>query len=186
MSPSRSRTVNLLCPTLAKIVPFVVLEDHGLDLGTLAGIFGIEPSTLRLNGHFISRGVNFISSVTWESVLSFFAKKGYSIGKSSQDAVIVDGKFCDDNDRAKAGSQYSNDMGVGQRTEDSGIGSKRKPWLEDVNLLKRRKLYGDDAVLEKDNLSGKRKLCLGDVNLLKRRKMERLQLRKTSGPILYS
>ncbi|XP_068665954.1 uncharacterized protein [Aristolochia californica] len=175
MSISRSRIVNLLCPSLSKLVPFVALDDHGLDLRTLAGIFGIEPSTLSLNGHFISRGVDFISSLTWKSILSFFAKKGYSTGKCPLDAVIVDGKFCDDTPR-KAGPQCNGDTGEGWRTEDNGVGSKRMPWLEDFNLLKRRKLYGDTS--EQNNFGSKRKFLLGDTNLSKKGKVERCKAEK--------
>ncbi|XP_074289439.1 uncharacterized protein LOC141614590 [Silene latifolia] len=36
-------------------------EDQRLDLGAIASVFGFEPGTLKLNGHFISVGVDFIA-----------------------------------------------------------------------------------------------------------------------------
>lgn len=85
------REVKLLCPSLSKVTTqLVVWNDHKIDLGSIARAFGLDPSTLRLNGHFISRGVDLISSsVTWNSLLSFFSSKGFST-----DALLVTGKLC--------------------------------------------------------------------------------------------
>ncbi|RAL43419.1 hypothetical protein DM860_012560 [Cuscuta australis] len=94
MAEEKKRTINLFCPSLSKLVPVVAWEDERIDLGHIARTFGIEPATLKLNGHFISRGVDLIaSSVTWKSLLSFFSARGFSTGASHSDALTVDGKL---------------------------------------------------------------------------------------------
>ncbi|WJX91916.1 hypothetical protein P8452_73632 [Trifolium repens] len=97
LGKKRNREINvfLLCSSLSnsKIVQLVTCDDKKIDLGFIAKDFGLDPSTLRLNGYFISRGVDFISScVTWNSLLSFFSAKGLSTGKHDHDAVLVTGK----------------------------------------------------------------------------------------------
>lgn len=94
MADEKKRTINLFCPSLSKLVPVVAWKDERIDLGHIARTFGIEPATLKLNGHFISRGADLIaSSVTWKSLLSFFSARGISIGASHSDVIIVDGKL---------------------------------------------------------------------------------------------
>lgn len=94
MGGSEATTVRLFCPLLAKTVPFVVWEEQRLDLGYIAWTFGLDPATLKLNSHFIGRGVDLIaSSVTWNSLLSFFSARGFPTGKDDQDALVVDGKL---------------------------------------------------------------------------------------------
>lgn len=94
MEKIRERKINMYCPTLLKTVEWVAWEEQNIDLGSIARSFGLDPWTLKLNGHFISRGVDFISSsVTWKSLLSFFSDKGLSTGKDEGDALIVDGKL---------------------------------------------------------------------------------------------
>ncbi|XP_058103258.1 uncharacterized protein LOC131246841 [Magnolia sinica] len=142
MSTAKSKTIKLFCPSLSKLVPFVAYEDHRLDLGTIARTFGLDPATLRLNGHFVSRGVNLISSVTWKSLLSFFDSRGFSTGTNGRDAVIVDGKLCRP-DIANGGLHNPSNNGNGddpKTTEDDGVGIKRKPQSEDVKFLKKRKM----------------------------------------------
>lgn len=91
----KPRTVKLLCPSLSKTVAFAAWDDQKLDLGSIARAFGLDPSTLKLNGHFLSRGVDLVSSsVTWRSLLRFFSSKGLSTGKDDKDALIVHGKLC--------------------------------------------------------------------------------------------
>lgn len=90
----KSRIVKLFCPSVSKKVPFVARDNQRLDLGSIALTFGLDPATLKLNGHFISRGVDLIaSSVTWNALLSFFSARGLSTGKDDQDALVVDGKL---------------------------------------------------------------------------------------------
>lgn len=84
------REIKLFCPSLSNIVvPIIVWEEERLDLGSIASTFGLDPSTLKINGHFISRGVDFIaSSVTWKSLLSFFSVRGFST-----DPLILQGNL---------------------------------------------------------------------------------------------
>ncbi|XP_042516176.1 uncharacterized protein LOC122090606 isoform X1 [Macadamia integrifolia] len=92
---ARSRTIKLFCPSLSKLIPLVAVEEQRLDLGSIARTFGLDPASLKLNGHFVSRGVDLISSsVTWKSLLSFFSSRGLSTGANDADALIVDGKLC--------------------------------------------------------------------------------------------
>lgn len=94
MAGDEPRTVKLFCPSLTKLTQLVAWDDQKLDLGSIARTFGLDPSTLKINGHFISRGVDLIaSSVTWRSLLSFFSSKGLSTGKDENDAIIIDGKL---------------------------------------------------------------------------------------------
>jgi len=92
---NRETKILLLCPSLSKSksVELVTCDVEKIDLGSIAKAFGLDPSTLRLNGYFISRGVDLISfSVTWDSLLSFFSSRGFSTGKSNHDAIVVTGK----------------------------------------------------------------------------------------------
>lgn len=92
---SKPRTVKLFSPSLSKLVQLVAWDEQRLDFGSIAGPFGLDPSTVKLNGHFISRGMDLVStSVTWRSLLKFFSAKGLPTGKDDQEALIVDGKFC--------------------------------------------------------------------------------------------
>lgn len=89
------RTIKLFCPSVAKTVSLLVWEEQRLDLGSIARTFGLDPPTLKLNGHFISRGLDLIaSSVTWKSLLSFFSAKGLSTGENDSSPIVVDGKLC--------------------------------------------------------------------------------------------
>ncbi|TXG54189.1 hypothetical protein EZV62_019445 [Acer yangbiense] len=91
---SKPRTIKLFCPSLSKLVELVTWDEQRLDLGSIAGSFGLDPSTVKINGHFISRGVDLVSnSVTWRSLLMFFSAKGLSTGKHDRDALVVDGKL---------------------------------------------------------------------------------------------
>ncbi|XP_039025007.1 uncharacterized protein LOC120158166 [Hibiscus syriacus] len=93
----KPRTIRLFCPSVSKLVRFVACDSQKLDLGSISRLFGLDPSTVKLNGHFISRGVDLVSSsVTWRSLLSFFSFKGLSTGIDGdhKGALIVDGKLC--------------------------------------------------------------------------------------------
>lgn len=88
------KTVNLFCPSLSKAVQVIAHDDQKLDLGSIARTFGLDPATLKLNGHFISRGVDLIaSSITWKSLISFFSSRGLSTGVCGSGALVVDGKL---------------------------------------------------------------------------------------------
>ncbi|PKI76766.1 hypothetical protein CRG98_002752, partial [Punica granatum] len=111
---SSSRMIRLHCPTLSKTVPLEAREEQKLDLGSIARAFGLEPSSVRLNGHFISRGIDLISSsVTWRSLLRFFSSKGLSTGKDGGAPLIVDGKLLKVGNKSKRKTLSSEDSGLG-------------------------------------------------------------------------
>ncbi|KAK9944790.1 hypothetical protein M0R45_010340 [Rubus argutus] len=151
MSENKGRTIKLLCPSLPTTVQLVVAdEEQKLDLGFIAGTFGVDPSTVMLNGHFIGRGTDLIaSSVTWKSLLSFFSAKGLPTGKNDDTPIVVDGKLC--RVGAKRRGHHPQDDAVNtvskkMRTRSNpvskfrGICSKRKQLLEDLNSLKKLKI----------------------------------------------
>ncbi|XP_024015473.1 uncharacterized protein LOC18024642 [Eutrema salsugineum] len=155
------RKVRLLCPSLSKIIDWVAWNDQKLDFRSIAAAFGLEPSTVKLNGHFISRDIDLMaSSVTWQSLLAFFSAKGLSTGKDDADALLVDGKL------SKVGTKraYSdpqedltcNDLGLNRNKKlkeyTCSVGeplvsrcNKRKLLCEDTHSLKKLKLNMDDA-----------------------------------------
>lgn len=92
----KPKTIQLFCPSVSKLIWFVAWDSQKLDIGSISRMFGLDPSTVKLNGHFISRGVDLVSSsVTWRSLLSFFSSKGLSTGTDDhKGALIVDGKLC--------------------------------------------------------------------------------------------
>ncbi|KAA8543497.1 hypothetical protein F0562_021008 [Nyssa sinensis] len=174
MPGERKRMIKLFCPSTSEVVPFVAWEEERLDLGSIARSFGLDQATLKLNGHFISRGVDLIaSSVTWKSLLSFFSARGLSTGTSDADALIVDGKL------SKVGTKRAQDPADVQNwiphtveCENSSVSGN--PQLEDTNFLKRKKLgesnsgYEDrDKQITNCERLGtfglKRKQCLEDI-----------------------
>ncbi|XP_071687659.1 uncharacterized protein [Rutidosis leptorrhynchoides] len=125
MSESK-RTINLYCPALSKVAQVVALDHQRLDLGAIARAFGLDPATVKLNGHFISRGVDLIaSSVTWKSLVSFFSLRGLSTGVCGSQPLIVDGKLL------KPGSKRVHD------SENAILNRRTK--LEESNLSKKKK-----------------------------------------------
>lgn len=80
-----------------RVLDFVATEDAKLDVGTISRSFGLNPSSVKFNNIYVSRGPDFISSVTWSNLLGCFVKKGYSTGNSEQDPILVDGKPCEPN-----------------------------------------------------------------------------------------
>ncbi|XP_021763488.1 uncharacterized protein LOC110728147 [Chenopodium quinoa] len=156
-----TRKVKLYCPAVSKVVEIMAWEDQRLDFGNIARVFGLEPETLKLNGHFISRGVDLIaSSVTWKSLLSFFSSKGLSTGNDSSGALVVDGKLfkssykrnvneegvgisrtCDE----EIDSRCNKKLKESEMTKCGDTGLKRKNWVENFNpLIKRPRINGHE------------------------------------------
>ncbi|XP_009371825.2 uncharacterized protein LOC103961032 isoform X2 [Pyrus x bretschneideri] len=157
MSENRVRTIKLRCPSAAKTASFAAPEEQKLDLGSIARAFGVDPQTLKLNGHFIGRGSDLIaSSVTWKSLLSFFSTKRLPTGEDDANPIVVDGKLCragtkrvgcdvvDDSSGREAELEDGEFLGMKSKkmktTSNVGICSKRKQLLEDVKLLKKLKI----------------------------------------------
>ncbi|KAL7599603.1 hypothetical protein Lser_V15G26991 [Lactuca serriola] len=134
MSEESKRTVKLFCPSISKAVQVVAHDEQRIDLGSIARTFGLEPATLMLNGHFISRGVDLIaSSVTWKSLISFFSSRGLSTGTTGSGALVVDGKL------SKSGSKRGNDsVNEIPSTMNCGYGSNssKKTKLKDMDVDK--------------------------------------------------
>ncbi|CAJ1949495.1 unnamed protein product [Sphenostylis stenocarpa] len=192
MSGKKPRELNikLLCPSLSKVAQVVAWEDQRIDLGFISRAFGLDPSSLRLNGHFISRGVDLIaSSLTWNSVLSFFSAKGLSTGKDQCDALVVTGKLC------KIGLKRMSiwlslfpfffeilmmcgrhdslnfQSGIGKIMENENAGNIKGIQPEAINLFKSKKLKESTSGDILNGQSCKRKQLLEDVNLFKKLKI---------------
>ncbi|KAL9303363.1 hypothetical protein ACSQ67_020626 [Phaseolus vulgaris] len=153
MSGNKSREIliKLLCPSLSKLAEVVAWEDQRIDLGSISRAFGLDPSTLRLNGHFISRGVDLIaSSLTWNSLLSFFSSKGFSTGKHQSDALLVTGKPCKlPLKRGHESVDFQN--GIGKMMESENAGNSEGVQPEAINLLKNKKLKESSSDKTDDN-----------------------------------
>ncbi|KAL2576628.1 hypothetical protein AAZV13_16G087000 [Glycine max] len=169
MSGNKPREINikLICPSLSKVTQVVAWDDQRIDLGFVARAFGLDPSSLRLNSHFIGRGVDLVaSSVTWKSLLSFFSSKGLPTGKDQRDALVVTGKLCKVGLKRGHDSQHFQN-GVGKMLEGENAGNsrgeilngqscKRNHLLDDVNLFKKLKINEDKSDIHDkvDDLSG--------------------------------
>jgi hypothetical protein len=137
--------VKLRHPGSERVLDFVATEDAKLDVGTISRSFGLNPSSVKFNDIYVSRGPDFISSVTWSNLLGYFLKKGYSTGKSEQDAILVDGKPCD------LSGTWIHDNHLEDpnlyKPEEVGAGGKRRIRFEDsmiVNVLKKRKILQEN------------------------------------------
>ncbi|XP_076945577.1 uncharacterized protein LOC143616705 isoform X2 [Bidens hawaiensis] len=158
------RTVNLFCPSSSTAAQLVAHDDQRLDLGSIARTFGLDPKTVKLNGHFISRGVDLIaSSVTWKSLISFFSSRGLSTGTGGSNALVVDGKL------SKPSSKRPNDSVNGiTNASDGGYNNiNRKPFFEDSNTSKRTKLKDVDKGSNGFSLKRKQEDASSSVKKLK-------------------
>ncbi|KAL1340971.1 uncharacterized protein [Arachis hypogaea] len=166
------REIKLLCPSLSKVANIIAWDENKIDLGAIAKAFGIEPSTLKLNGHFISRGVDLIScSVTWKSLISFFSSKGLSTGNNLGDALLVTGKFCKlANKREHEPQDFENGNGKVIESENSCSGKRTR--LEAFNLQWNKKLKDGNSGETLDDQCCKRKQPLEGFNLFKKLKSD--------------
>ncbi|XP_020966278.1 uncharacterized protein LOC107616789 isoform X2 [Arachis ipaensis] len=167
------REIKLLCPSLSKVANIIAWDENKIDLGSIAKAFGIEPSTVKLNGHFISRGVDLIScSVTWKSLISFFSSKGLSTGNNLRDALLVTGNFSKlANKREHEPQDFENGNGKVIESENSCSGKRTR--LEAFNLQRNKKLKDGNSEGETlDDLCCKRKQPLEGFNLFKKLKSD--------------
>ncbi|KAI3936097.1 hypothetical protein MKW98_015856 [Papaver atlanticum] len=141
-SDKKSSTVKLFCPSLSKLVQWVIKkEDENLDLGLIANTFGLEPSTLKINNHFISRGIDFVSSsVTWKSLLSFFASRGLATGSNEHDVIVIDGRVWKPGTKRVCQPLSESFSGGREKIKFNSLAVKRKPLVEDINPLKKKKI----------------------------------------------
>ncbi|KAL3633322.1 hypothetical protein CASFOL_022849 [Castilleja foliolosa] len=164
------RTIRLICPSVSKTVQISAWDDQKLDLGLIAQAFGLNPNTLKLNGHFISRGLDFIaSSVTWKSLIGFFSFRGLSTGVNDSNGLLVDGNFskigskrlhCVEDGNVNVKEQgYSRESKRPQhehcsllnKEQDKGSNSGQSRWCNEPNgsILKRKWLLGDESDLKR-------------------------------------
>uniref|UniRef100_A0A1J3JB13 Uncharacterized protein n=1 Tax=Noccaea caerulescens TaxID=107243 RepID=A0A1J3JB13_NOCCA len=149
------RKIRLFCPSASKSIDWVAWNDQKLDFRAIAAAFELEPSTVKLNGHFISRGIDLIaSSVTWQSLLAFFSAKGFSTGKDESDALFVDGKL------SKVGTKRAHSDPQEDKT------------CNDLGLIRNKK-WKDKYSVEEPLVSGfnKRKLLSENTHSLKKLKL---------------
>ncbi|CAN4115796.1 unnamed protein product [Withania somnifera] len=186
----KKREIKLFCASVSKIVvPIIAWEAERLDLGSIARVFGLDPTTLKINGHFISRGVDFISSsITWKSLLSFFCARGLSTGNSDSAPIILEGKL------SKVGPKRSH-----SQTEvakgllcNKEFNDEREKQHHDTNPLSNKKFKESTREVR---LNLKRKLCLEGSGLFKRPRTnecdsglreERVNFSKADRPLLCS
>ncbi|KAH7438348.1 hypothetical protein KP509_04G011300 [Ceratopteris richardii] len=71
---------------------YVAAHDCGVDVGDLASQLSLEPSSVRFNGHFISRNANLVSSLTWRELLTFFQSKNLQSGSHPLNPMEVQGR----------------------------------------------------------------------------------------------
>ncbi|EYU39198.1 hypothetical protein MIMGU_mgv1a024359mg [Erythranthe guttata] len=145
----KRRMIKLWCASLRKIVQISACDNQKLDLGSISRLFGLDPNTLMLNGHFISRGPDFIAStVTWKSLIGFFSARGLPTGATDSDALLVDGKFSKIGSKTffififfsfnkySTGSSELEDAGftISSTEEQSYGGEKKRPHLKNKDI----------------------------------------------------
>ncbi|RZR96943.1 hypothetical protein BHM03_00026035 [Ensete ventricosum] len=166
-----------------------VSDGGGVDLGAVGCAVGLDPSSVTLNGYFISRGPDFVSSFTWGSLVSFFTSRGLPTGGSQLDPVVVQGKptlasgdtlfhLIAEHDMMlksyksflmASGLQLSPFLGEGDH-----LAFKRKATLEDEHPISKKNRVdgvGDGYLNGDDSLCIKRRLKLEDDCSSKKRKI---------------
>ncbi|CAM8997443.1 unnamed protein product [Rhodiola kirilowii] len=167
------REIKLYCPSTAELIPYTASNSDRIDLGGIAKVFGLEPATLKINGHFIGRGPDLIaSSVTWKALISFFSERGFPTGADERSPLIVHGKilkpgnkrtheptddeqiiYCMDNSATHDSSGRMHNVGVCLSKKRSHIDDraskpchKRKHFLlENLSLLKKLKIVETES-----------------------------------------
>ncbi|KAL4192763.1 hypothetical protein AMTRI_Chr06g173590 [Amborella trichopoda] len=131
----RDIAINLHCKT--KFLMLMVSAYERIDLGFIAKSFGLDPCSVKINGHSVSRDSDFVSSLPWRSILSFFEAKGLSTGNHLHDAILVDGRpLCVLDSRGSQNASVENrNVFCDSKEEINDIGSKRKTSLEDQTAL---------------------------------------------------
>ncbi|MCL7049581.1 hypothetical protein MKW94_009171 [Papaver nudicaule] len=200
-SDKKSRTVKLFCPSLSKLVPWVIKkEDENLDLGLIATTFGLEPSTLKINNHFISRGADFVSSsVTWKSLLSFFASRGLTTGSNEHDVIVIDGRISKPGTKRGRSNPWEIVRGDDRSSECSGLSNDTKGSMGDQFKKIKTNAYnlgvcqpssssfsGSREEINFNGVAAKRKPLIEDINPLKKKKMSESSSGKLNFPITSS
>ncbi|URD78323.1 hypothetical protein MUK42_02226 [Musa troglodytarum] len=141
-----------------------VSDGGGVDLGAVGRALGLDPSSVTLNGYFISRRPDFVSSFTWGSLVSFFTSRGFPTGASQLDPVVIQGKPA-----LASGLQFSPFPEEGDH-----LAFKRKATSEDEHPINKKNRFdgvGDGYLNGGDSLCIKRRLKLEDDYSSKKRKI---------------
>ncbi|KAJ8749162.1 hypothetical protein K2173_018632 [Erythroxylum novogranatense] len=189
----KPRTVRLWCPSMSnKVVTWVAWDDQKLDLGSIARAFGLDPSTLKLNGHFLSRGLDLVSSsVTWRSLLNFFSAKGLPTGENHKAALVIHGRLCKLLTKRTQDPQ-DNGCAINRRIESQGNDVSGRLPLREADLITNKKLkesnsgFVDYRVTGFSSVGLKRKKLMEDINLLKKLKINETSLDSESGKKCHS
>ncbi|XP_062229771.1 uncharacterized protein LOC133927354 [Phragmites australis] len=163
----------------AEVAAIAVDGGAGVDLARVGLALGLDPTTVRLNGYFLSRGPDHVSSaVTWRALLAFFAARGLPTGAHADAPVAV---------HAKPAAPPASDP-------TTLLCSKRKSVLEVEKCPKKRKPRENRSALSKprdDLLSDeiilglKRRLRLEDTSPAK--KIKQLEYSSdTQQPVNFS
>ncbi|XP_020084773.1 uncharacterized protein LOC109707702 [Ananas comosus] len=133
-----------------------VRAEELVDLGLVGRALGLDPATVRLNGYFLSRGseTHASSSLTWGSLLSFFAARALPCGASPAAPLAVHGKTL--NPRAPASPDAGN----------HSVCFKRMGALQDDESPLKKNRIAESSSVDDDCDDGilcmKRRLCLDD------------------------
>ncbi|KAL3725115.1 hypothetical protein ACJRO7_030173 [Eucalyptus globulus] len=181
MSEKEARTIMLRCPPLSRTVAIAARDDQRLDLGSIARAFGLDPATLKLNGHFVSRGADLVSpSVTWRSLLSYFSSKGLPTGAAPSSVFLIRSSI----GNLLAGGHDPEGMvsrscasASGEEDDDCSGESRRQSEEVPVSKSNKRSKIGDSdrtfcgfsRIV--NGLGSKRKYLSEEVSLLKRLKI---------------
>ncbi|PIA25801.1 hypothetical protein AQUCO_10800048v1 [Aquilegia coerulea] len=170
-----------------KIVEIWVEEENIVKLELICVALGLDPcqpqaATLKLNRHLISSSN---SSLTWKSLLSFFASRGLPIGSSSNDPLII--HYGNHLHLLPQTKKRGHDPCCTQNCDTYSSGIKQNAEPEDVNFFKKQKIDnnnagthisssgrdGDHQTTRFNGLSLKRKPTVEDVSMfmLKKRKL---------------
>ncbi|XP_050366188.1 uncharacterized protein LOC126784738 [Argentina anserina] len=167
MSENKATTINLFCPSVPSTARVLVAPAERLDLGSIARTFGVDPLTVKLNGHFISRGTDLVAStVTWKSLLSFFSAKGLPTGQNHGSPLVVDGKLCKVGNKRRGHGTVKNNGYVTEEEDSKLVNSKKtKTSVPGCDVLNK------DPISKRKQFCSKRKQLREDVNLLKKLKI---------------
>ncbi|KAJ6687063.1 AMINO ACID-LIGASE [Salix purpurea] len=153
-SSNKPRTVRLRCPSVSSTVSFFAWDDQRLDLGSIARTFGLDPSTLKLNGYFISRGADLMETSPKLGLSEHMIPKALQVGvttelKLRELVLVLAGQQHQDinflmNKRMKESNSGCDESY--QMPKWSGPGLKRKQSIEHhVSLLKRLRINGANS-----------------------------------------
>ncbi|PWA57467.1 hypothetical protein CTI12_AA408840 [Artemisia annua] len=168
-------TLTLFCPKLSRAVQLVARDDEKIDLGYIARMFGLDPKSVKLNGYFLSRGVDYVAcSVTWKSLLSFFRKRG--IGGLVVDGKVLKSGYKRPHRSTKPHIEESNSSKKTKVKDPDADRGSRKIFTSNAFSLKRK---------QEDILSSLKKLKVDESDLATRERTSSESLFRTGMPCSF-